>query len=153
MLFRSNFLGLALVYTLLVRCTAEAIMASTSIPLNEYTCDTLTLLRLALKEISDELIKERCKEWAATRKRTTGCDDFEIHLVEVDFDKLADSKQSKALKHLPTSFSLPVEAVDDLRAAAREIMTSSKDFQEFVNNVGGLWNPGGVRRGQTHSLR
>lgn len=126
---------------------AEAITASTSIPLNEYTFDTLTLLRLALKEISNELITARCKEWAATRERTTGCDDFEIHLVEVDFDKLADSKQSKTLKHLPTSFSLPAETVDDLRAAAREIMTTSKDFQEFMSNVGGRWSSSGEQTG------
>ena len=118
----------------------EAISASTSIPLNEYTFDSLTLLRLALKGMSDELIKGRCTEWAASRESAKGCDDFKIHLVEVDFDELADGKQSKAMKHLPTSFSLPVEVVDDLRAAAREIMTSSKDFQAFMRDVDGHWS-------------
>jgi NTE family protein len=115
----------------------EAIMASSSIPLNEYTFDSLTLLRLAFDGISSQLIKERCAEWAETRESTEGCDDFKVYLVEVDFDKLADKKRSQAMKHLPTSFSLPVEDVDALRAAAREIMSDSPDLQEFLRDTDG----------------
>ncbi len=119
----------------------EAISASSSIPLNEYSFDSLALLRLALKEVADTLIKGRCTEWAATRESTAGCDDLKIYFVEVDFDKLADPKRGKAMKHLPTSFTLPVEAVDDLRAAAREIMTSSKNLEAFMRDMDGHWSP------------
>ena len=119
----------------------EAISASSSIPLNEYSFDSLALLRLALKEVADKLIKGRCTEWAATRESTAGCDDLKIYFVEVDFDELADPKRGKAMKHLPTSFTLPVEAVDDLRAAAREIMTSSKNLKAFMRDMDGHWSP------------
>ncbi len=119
----------------------EAITATSSIPLNEYSFDSLTLLRLAFKGVADELIKGRCTEWAATRESTEGCDDFKIYLVEVNFDGLADRKRRLAMKRLPTTFHLPVEDVDDLRTAAREIMTSSRDFQEFMRDMDGHWSP------------
>jgi NTE family protein len=119
----------------------EAITAVSSIPLNEFTFDSLSLLRLALDGMGSQLIKARCAEWAATRESAEGCDDFKIYFVEIDFDKIDDRKRSQALKHLPTTFSLPVEQVDDLRAAAREIMTSSRDFQEFLRDMQGHWSP------------
>ena len=119
----------------------QAISASSSIPLNEYSFESLTLLRLALEGLASQLIKERCKEWAETRQSAEGCDDFKIYLVEVDFDKLTDRKRRQAMKSLPTSFHLSVEEVDALRASAREIMTGSKDFQEFMRDMEGRWSP------------
>ncbi len=119
----------------------EAITASTSIPLNEYTFDSLSLFRLALDGVASQMIKNRCADWATTRESTEGCDDFKIYFVEVDFDKLADGKQRKAMKRLPTTFDLPVEQVDNLRAAAREIVTNSRDFQDFMRDMDGHWSP------------
>jgi NTE family protein len=119
----------------------DAISASSSIPLNEYSFDTLTLLRLALKEVASQMIKGRCAEWAASRASTQGCDDFKIYLVEVDFDELPDKKRREEMKQLPTSFSLPVDVVDDLRAAAREIMSRSTDLEAFMRVTNGHWSP------------
>ncbi len=119
----------------------QAITASSAIPLNEYSFESLTLLRLALDGLESQLKKGRCKEWAETRQSTEGCDDFKIYLVEVDFDELADRKRRHAMKHLPTSFRLSVEEVDALRASAREIITGSKDFQEFMRDMEGRWSP------------
>lgn len=124
---------------------ADAISASSSIPLNEYSFDSLALLRLALKGVADELIKGRCKEWAATRESAEGCDDFKIYMVEVDFDELADQKRRNEMKHLPTSFALPVEVVDELRAAALEIMTNSQDLAAFMQDTDGRWSPAAKR--------
>ena len=76
-----------------------------------------------------------------TRASTEGCDDFKIYMVEVDFDELTDEEQRKRMKYLPTTFSLPVEVVDELRAAAREIMTNSKDLDAFMQETKGHWSP------------
>ena len=119
----------------------EAINATSSIPLNEYSFESLTLLRLALEGLASQLIKGRCKEWGETRQSAEGCDDFKIYLVVVDFDELADRKRRQAMKSLPTSFRLSVEEVDALRASAREIITGSKDFQEFMRDMEGRWSP------------
>ncbi len=119
----------------------DALMASTSIPLNEYTFDSLSLLRLSLDKVARDLVKHRCADWAATRSSTKGCDDFEVSFVEVDFDELADPKKRQAMKHLPTSFYLPPEDVDGLRAAAREIMDGSEAFQGFLRGMDGAKHP------------
>jgi hypothetical protein len=118
----------------------NAISASSSIPLNEYSFESLTLLRLAFEGLTTQIIKERCKEWAQVRRNTEGCDDFKIYLIEVDFEKLSDQKRRQAMKRLPTSFRLSVEEVDALRASAREIMTGSSDFQEFMRDMEGRWS-------------
>lgn len=120
---------------------SQAIDASSSIPLNEFSFESMTLLRLALDGLANQVKKGRCKEWAETRQSTQGCDDFKIYLVEVDFDKLADEKRQREMKRLPTSFRLAVEEVDALRASAREIMTGSMEFQEFMVDMEGRWSP------------
>jgi hypothetical protein len=92
-------------------------------------------------ELPEPTIEEIEAEWAATRESAEGCDDLKIYFLEIDFDKLADRKRRLAMKRLPTTFHLPVEDVDDLRTAAREIMTSSRDFQEFMRDMDGHWSP------------
>jgi NTE family protein len=118
----------------------DAISASSSIPLNEYSFESLILLRLDFEGLRAQLINGRCKEWAETRRSTQGCDDFKVYLVEVDFDKLTD-KARQEMKRLPTSFRLSATQVDALRASAREIITRSRDFQEFMRDMNGRWSP------------
>lgn len=114
---------------------AQSIDATSSIPLNSYSFDSLTLLRRTFDDLASNLTKKRCEDWAATRESTAGCDDFKVYLVEVDFDKLTDKKQSQMMKHLPTSFSLSVDEVDSLRAAGRQILTDSPVFQAFLRST------------------
>jgi len=113
----------------------QAVEATSSIPLNSYSFDSLTLLRNTFDGLASDLIEKRCEDWAETRESTAGCDDFKVYLVEVDFDQLTDKKQSRMLKHLPTSFSLSVEEVDSLRAVGRQILTDSPAFQAFLRST------------------
>jgi NTE family protein len=62
----------------------DAINASSSIPLNQYSFESLTLLRLAFEGLGAQLVKGRCKEWTETRQSAQGCDDFKVYLVEVE---------------------------------------------------------------------
>jgi len=113
----------------------QAVGATSSIPLNSYSFDSLTLLRHAIDGLASDLTKKRCEDWAATRESTAGCDDFKVYLAEVDFDQLNDKKQSLMMKHLPTSFSLSVDQVDSLRAAGRQILIDSPAFQAFLRGT------------------
>ena len=45
---------------------------------------------------------------------------------------LADDKERNYLNQLPTSFALPADAVDRLRAAAKRVILASPDFQDMV---------------------
>lgn len=113
----------------------ETIEMSSSIPLNEYTFESMTLLRQVGREIEMEIAENRCAEYEALGKPTEGCDDIRVSIVDVSFDELPEEKDRRYLKHLPTSFQLTPEAVDKLRWAAREILTNSAEFQDFLNSL------------------
>ncbi len=114
---------------------AETIMSSTSVPLNEYSFESMTLLRWLIRPMEAQIAEHRCADYEAQGKATEGCEDIRVYVVEVNFDALPEEKDRKYLKHLPTSFRLTPEAVDKLRWAAREILTNSSEFQRFLNEL------------------
>ncbi len=113
----------------------ETIASSSSIPLNEYTFESMTLLRQTGKQIEEEIAENRCADYDSQGKDMEGCDDIRVTVVEVSFDELSEEKDRKYFKHLPTSFRLEPEAVDKLRWAAREVLSNSAEFKSFLNDL------------------
>ena len=60
----------------------------------------------------------------------------EIYAIDVSFPQLKDKNEVKYLNKQPTSFALPGEAVDRLRAAAGKIIIESPEFQRLLKDVG-----------------
>jgi NTE family protein len=60
----------------------------------------------------------------------------DIFVVDVSFKALQDRSERNYLNQLPTSFALPDEAVDRLRAAARTLILNSPDFQQALSDEG-----------------
>lgn len=60
----------------------------------------------------------------------------EIYAIDVSFPRLKDKAELEYLNQQPTSFVLPPEAVDRLRAAAGTIMKSSPEFQRLLTDMG-----------------
>jgi NTE family protein len=60
----------------------------------------------------------------------------EIYAIDVSFAALSDAKERGYLNQQPTSFVLPPEAVDRLRAAAGTIILASPEFQRLLKDVG-----------------
>jgi hypothetical protein len=63
--------------------------------------------------------------------------DATIYAMDVSFAQLADKEEKAYLDKLPTSSSLPPEAVDRLRAAAGQIIMASPDFRRLIGDIGG----------------
>ena len=61
--------------------------------------------------------------------------DAEIYVVDVSFRQLQDKDERFYLNQQPTSFVLPDEAVDRLRAAAGTIIMESPEFQHLLKAV------------------
>ena len=59
-----------------------------------------------------------------------------LYAIDVSFPRLKDPAEFAYLNDLPTSFVLPPEAVDRLRAAAGTIMLDSPDFQRLLKDIG-----------------
>jgi NTE family protein len=62
----------------------------------------------------------------------------DIYVVDVSFKALQDKSERDYLNQLPTSFTLPGQAVDRLRAAARTLILNSPDLQQALRDE---WRP------------
>ena len=62
--------------------------------------------------------------------------DATIYAIDVSFAQLTDKAELEYLNQLPTSFYLPDEAVDRLRAAAGKIIMASPEFQRLLKDIG-----------------
>jgi len=59
-----------------------------------------------------------------------------IYAIDVSFAALRDKQELDYLNRQSTSFALPAEAVDRLRAAAATIIRASPEFQRLLDDVG-----------------
>jgi len=60
----------------------------------------------------------------------------EIYAIDVSFAALKDKSEFEYLNQQPTSFVLPDEAVDRLRAAPAKIIPESSEFQRLLKDIG-----------------
>jgi NTE family protein len=116
--------------------TMSILVKTAGVPVDRYASESIELLRdidarwTAQRAIRDSAAFDKKKDptvaWVANAVNA------DIYPVEVSFQVLADKKERDYLNQLPTSFALPPEAVDRLRAAARKIILASPDFQEML---------------------
>src|SRR5206468_4670636 len=60
----------------------------------------------------------------------------EVYAIDVSFPALKDKAELEYLNQQPTSFVLPAEAVDRLRAAAATIIMASPESQRLLTDMG-----------------
>lgn len=113
-----------------------------SIPLDRYSFDTLDLLRRNIKSWEKSMTDGRCKNFkTATDQKKTDSDTRDrncaakTYLIEVSLDRTPAESERRKLLSLPTSFSLEPEDVDLLKAAARELLSASDEFQRLVSDL------------------
>ena len=68
--------------------------------------------------------------------RLTNVPDADIYAIDVSFAALDDNAEREYLNNLPTSFVLPPEAVDRLRAAAGTIVLQAPEFKRLLQETG-----------------
>jgi hypothetical protein len=69
-------------------------------------------------------------------KRVLRNPDAQVYAIDVPFLALKDKAEFDYLSQQPTSFVLPAEAVDRLRAAAGTIIMASPECQRLLKDVG-----------------
>jgi NTE family protein len=119
----------------------NVLLKATGIPIDHYSYDSVELL----KDIAarwQEARRLRNQAGCSTNKDQPVCaairvPNAEIYTVDVSFPALADKRERDYLDSQPTSFHLPDEAVDRLRAAAGTIILASPEFQRLLKDAGG----------------
>jgi hypothetical protein len=55
--------------------------------------------------------------------------------VEVAFEFIQSAEERAWFKNLPTSFELPRETIDKLRAVARRLLAEDPELQKLLKNL------------------
>jgi NTE family protein len=117
------------------------VLAKTAgVPVDRYASESIELLKdidarwTALRDIRDSNAFTQGKD--SKLSFVENAPRADIYTVEVSFQALSDKTERDYLNQLPTSFSLPSEAVDRLRAAAGKIILNSPDFQQMLKDAG-----------------
>jgi NTE family protein len=102
-----------------------------SITLDRYNEETISLLKESAGAWADEIRTHRCKGGAVSPSPGS-CGDIQFYVVEVKFDALKDETERIHFKRLPTALKLTPEEVDKSRDAARRLLAESGEFQRLL---------------------
>jgi NTE family protein len=120
--------------------TLDILLKATGVPIDHYSYEAI------------EQLKDIAARWRMGRniRALAGCSankdlpvcaavrppEAEIYAIDVSFALLPDANERLYLNQQPTSFALPAEAVDRLRAAAGTIILASPEFHRLLDDVG-----------------
>ena len=118
----------------------QVMLKSAGVPIDHYSYESVELLKdmasrwRTLRLIRNSAAMANNKDPAVAAALRSP--DAEIYAIDVSFAQLADKAELDYLNQQPTSFVLPDEAVDRLRAAAGTIIMASPEFQRLLKDVG-----------------
>jgi len=118
----------------------QLLLKATGVPIDHYSHDSVELLQ----DIAAQWRERREIRESVTLKPDAGpgvaellrVPNAEIYAIDVSFAAVRDKAERDYLNAQPTTFVLPAEAVDRLRAAAATIIESSPEFQRLLKDVG-----------------
>lgn len=118
----------------------EILIKAAGVPIDRYSGESVELLKdiafrwKVLRAIRDSVTIVNEKSPAVSY--IIHAPNVDIYPIDVSFPALADKAERDYLNQLPTSFVLPPEAVDRLRAAAAKIMVASPEFHRLMKDTG-----------------
>jgi NTE family protein len=116
------------------------LVKATGVPIDHYSYDTVETVRdivarwKTIRRLRDSAAFSANKDPEVARLLRTP--EVELYLIDVSFAALSDPAERAYLNDLPTSFVLPPEAVDRLRAAAGKIIQESPEFKRLLRDAG-----------------
>jgi NTE family protein len=137
--------------------TVAILLKSAGVPIDQFSFESIELLRdIGTRWRTMRTIRES-PEFKASRdpklEALTRTPDVEVYAIDVSFAQLKDEAEREYLNGLPTSFVLPDEAVDRLRAAAGKLIMESPEFQRLLRDVGARVVDSPAAPGGTATLR
>ena len=116
------------------------LIKATGVPIDHYSYESVETMR---DMVARWQAMHRLRESAAFNagsdpavRQLLSAPNIDLYVIDVSFAALEDDAERRYLNDLPTSFVLPPEAIDRLRAAARKIVRESPDFQRLLEDAG-----------------
>jgi NTE family protein len=120
--------------------SVEILLKASGVPIDHYSYESVELLRdMAARWSTLRSIRTAPAVAGSTDPKLGALvrgPDAEIYAIDVSFAQLKDKNELAYLNQQPTSFVLPDEAVDRLRAAAATIIADSPEFKRLLKDVG-----------------
>jgi NTE family protein len=105
--------------------------AVVSVTFNRYSFETMNLLRARVKRWEEEVRSTRCR----TTSPMAACDQFDVDLVELSFDRVRDAGEREYLDRVPTTFTLSSEQISRVRRAAHLLVEESAELRAFLEHA------------------
>lgn len=121
----------------------DTLTTAANAPLGNYSFDSVELLERIASELGAEArLVEGCNRLSAKKGeqcalRLPAPSTVEIYPVQVAFEYLASREEREWFKNLPTTFELPRETVDRLRAVARRLLAEDPQFRSLLKALNG----------------
>jgi NTE family protein len=121
----------------------DTLTTAAHVPLGNYSFDSVELLERVRSELGAETrLVEGCNRLSAKQGeqcalRLPAPSAVEIYPVQVAFDYIASREEREWFKNLPTTFELPRETVDRLRAVARRLLAEDPQFRSLLKALDG----------------
>jgi len=137
--------------------TVDILLKAAGTPIDAFSYETIELLRDTAARWQTLRRIRNSAAYAANRDPAVAAalrvPEAEIYAIDVSFPMLKDKAELDYLNQQPTSFVLPAEAVDRLRAAAGTIMMDSPEFKRLLKDVGARVVPAPPARGGPATAR
>ena len=129
----------------------DTVTASATVPLDNYSFDTIGLLRATVDQFNrDKYLIESCEKLAANAGEQCAIDieaphGVDLYPTEVAFEYIVSDADRDFFRNLPTTFELPPETIDRLRAIGRQLLLEDSEFGDFLEAFNGCLpeSPGG----------
>lgn len=121
----------------------DTLTTAANVPLDNYSLDTVELLGKIRSEVEAEArVVAGCNRLSAGKGeqcalRLPAPPSVEIYPIQVAFEYIASREEREWFKNLPTTFELPHEAVDRLRAVARRLLAEDPEFARLLKALNG----------------
>lgn len=114
-----------------VPTVTQVFRAVKDIPINRYSFETIELLKTNFEDWARQIRKQN------DEKQTVGGAEagFDFYLIEVTFDAIKEATERDFFRGIPTSYSLPAETVDQLRALGPRLIEESTGYQRLLHDL------------------
>ncbi len=120
--------------------TVDILLKSAGTPIDAFSFEAVELLKDTAAQWQSARLIRNSAAMAANKDPAVAAalriPNAEIYAIDVSFPALKDKAELDYLNLQPTSFVLPAEAVDRLRAAATTIIMDSPEFKRLLKDVG-----------------
>ena len=111
---------------------------STGVPIERYSFETVELIkdRAAVTDWRRRMnIAEAQLAGVSREEAEARFPKLDLHVMDVNFENLADDAERAYFMNLPTSFVLEDEAVDRLREVGGKLLRQSPVYQEMLQKI------------------